>query len=159
MECLDKNMLKVSYKEVSHEDCRWGRWANVEKQLGEIRTDKGAIRRDLNQIRTFYEAGEDVMWVTFHGDHLWFNAFPSDSEGAITRQTGWMVEADRDGDGIVRTEDLEQLDALEVFTAERGYNLAGAPPLDSALDWVRAQLATQGHYQGEGECDWAPDTN
>jgi hypothetical protein len=95
--------------------------------------------------------------VTIHGDHLWFNSFPTGSEASIERRAAWLVQADVDGDGRVSTEDLAALDATEVFTTELGYSLDGAPDglvIDSALDFVRAQLATQGHFRGEGECIW-----
>ena len=95
--------------------------------------------------------------ITIHGDHLWFNSFPTGSEGSVERRSAWLVQADTDGDGRVSTEDLAALDATEVFTTELGYSLDGAPPgivIDNALDFVRAQLATQGHFKGEGECIW-----
>jgi hypothetical protein len=95
--------------------------------------------------------------VTIHGDHLWFNSFATGSEASIERRSAWLVAADGDGDGHVSTDDLARLDATEVFTTELGYSLDGAPDgivIDSALDFVRAQLATQGHFRGEGECVW-----
>lgn len=93
--------------------------------------------------------------ITIHGDHLWFNAFPTGGEGTIERRAAWILAADRDGDGVVHTEDLEDLPASEVFKSELGYSLDGAPyVIETALDWARAQLSTQGHFQGEGECIW-----
>jgi hypothetical protein len=93
--------------------------------------------------------------ITIHGDHLWFNSFPTGSEGTVERRTAWLVAADLDKDGKVSTEDLAALDATEVFTTSLGYSLDGAPVvIESALDFVRAQLATQGHFKGEGECIW-----
>lgn len=74
-ECIYKeNTLRFGYREVSHEDCQNGHWDKVEKQLEtEVgRSDRGAISRDLNQIRSFYEAGNNSLWVTFHGNHLWW---------------------------------------------------------------------------------------
>jgi hypothetical protein len=94
--------------------------------------------------------------VTIHGDHLWFNSFPTGSEGSVERRAAWIVQADTDGDGKVSTEDLAALDATEVFTTQLGYSLDGPDEIviDNALDFVRAQLATQGHFMGEGECIW-----
>ena len=95
--------------------------------------------------------------ITIHGDHIWFNSFPTGSEGSVERRSAWLVQADVDGDGRVSTDDLAALDATEVFTTKLGYSLDGAPDgivIDSALDFVRAQLATQGHFRGEGECIW-----
>lgn len=93
--------------------------------------------------------------LTIHGDHIFFNAFPTGSEGSIERIAGWVIDADQDMDSQVNTEDLSAADATEVFTSTRGYSLDGAPiVIENALDYVRAQLATQGHFNGEGECSW-----
>jgi hypothetical protein len=100
-------------------------------------------------------SGTAAATVTLHGDHMFFNAFPTGSEGAIVRRAGWLVEADLDGNGKVEVAELAQADATDLFTRAKGYSLDGAPiPVETALDFVRAQLATQGHYKGEGECIW-----
>jgi len=99
--------------------------------------------------------GSSTATLTIHGDHLFFNTFPSGSEGSIQRLAGWVFQADADADGKVTTEELSQLDATEVFTSTAGYSLDGKPKgleINTALDFVRAQLSTQGHASGEGEC-------
>jgi hypothetical protein len=99
--------------------------------------------------------GTATATITLHGDHLFFNAFPTGTEGTIERLAGWVIAADADGDGQVSTADLAALDATDVFKRDLGYSLDGAPiAIESALDFARAQLATQGHYKGEGECVW-----
>jgi hypothetical protein len=98
-------------------------------------------------------SGTATATITLHGDHMFFNSFPSGTEANIQRMAGYIVDADADRDGHVDDEELAQRDATDAFTRARGYSLDGAPILiDNALDFVRAQLATQGHYQGEGEC-------
>ena len=56
---------------------------------------------------------------------------------------------------LLLPEDLAQIDASVLFTSELGYSL-NVPfegfPIETALDFVRAQLATQGHLNGEGTC-------
>jgi hypothetical protein len=104
--------------------------------------------------------GTTTATVTLHGDHMFFNAFLTGSEANIERLAGYIVEADADTDGHVDNDELAALDATDAFRRELGYSLDGAPTsqdgtpvlIDTALDFVRAQLATQGHYQGEGEC-------
>jgi hypothetical protein len=97
--------------------------------------------------------GSETAIITLHGDHMFFNAFLTGSEANIERLAGYLVEADQDGDGHVDERELTALDATRAFTRARGYSLDGAPLLvDNGFDFVRAQLATQGHYQGEGEC-------
>lgn len=100
--------------------------------------------------------------VTIHGDHVWFAAFPSGAEAIVERRAAWMVGCDVDDDGHVTEAELRATPAAAVFTTTRHYHLAGAPSVDghgitTAWDFVRAQMSTVGHFQGEGECPWAPE--
>ncbi len=104
---------------------------------------------------TVTESGTAVT-ISIHGDHLFFDTFPSGAE-VIERRAQWLANADTDGDDAITAEELMAIDAAALFPSEV-YNLAGAPfPIESAFDYVRAQLATQGHFQGEGECPWSVD--
>jgi hypothetical protein len=99
--------------------------------------------------------GTTTATITLHGDHLFFNAFPAASESSIRRLAGWIVDSDLNADGHVDVAEFERVDASDVFTQARGYSLSGAPiVVDTALDFARAQLASQGHFRGEGECVW-----
>jgi hypothetical protein len=101
------------------------------------------------------ESGSSTATITLHGDHLWFNTLARGDETTVTRYAQWMVDADLagNGDGKVTVEDLATVPAERVFPSAKGYNLSGgAIPVGTALDFVRAQLATQGHLNGEGEC-------
>lgn len=101
------------------------------------------------------EGGQSTSALTLHGDHLWFDSLPTGSEQTVMRRAAWLVQADSDGDGLVRTEDLAAVPAEQVFPSTLGYNLSGSDrPISTALDFVRAQLASQGHLDGEGECVW-----
>lgn len=104
---------------------------------------------------TVTEAGATAA-VTIHGDHMFFDAFPSGAE-VIERRAQWLADADLDGDDLVTSEELTMIDAADLFPSDT-YNLAGSPyPIEDAFDYVRGQLATQGHFQGEGECPWTVD--
>jgi hypothetical protein len=98
---------------------------------------------------------------TIHGDHLFFNGFPIGAEGSVARRAQWMVNADVDADGTVTQADLESIgesDLGQLLPSDPGdgmpgFALGGAPiELHDAWDYVVAQLKTQGHFQGEGEC-------
>lgn len=94
--------------------------------------------------------------ITIHGDHIFFDAFPSGAE-VIARRAQWLADADLDGDDVVTSEELMAIDAAALFPSDT-YSLAGSPyPIEDAFDYVRGQLATQGHFQGEGECPWTVD--
>jgi hypothetical protein len=99
--------------------------------------------------------------ITIHGDHLWFDSFPSGAEAIVERRAQWMVDCDHDHDGHVTEAELRATPAARVLTTTHHYDLAGAPTVDghgiqTAWDFVRAQMSTVGHFQGEGECPWAP---
>lgn len=105
-------------------------------------------------------AGDTSAHVTLHGDHLWFNTFPSGAEGTVERRAQWLADCDADHDGTVTQAELEATSAAAVFTTANRYDLAGSPRVDghgiqTAWDFVRAQMSTLGHFQGEGECPWA----
>jgi hypothetical protein len=91
--------------------------------------------------------------ATLHGDHLFFSAFPTGEE-ALVRRAQWLANADTNGDNAVTRAELEAADAAALFPAP-DYSLTGAPfAINTAWDFVVAQLKTQGHFQGEGECLW-----
>ncbi len=67
----------------------------------------------------------------------------------------WIADSDTNQDGTVTQAELVAIDAAELFTSARMYSLAGAPMvIADAWDFVIAQVTTQGHFQGEGECQW-----
>ncbi len=96
--------------------------------------------------------------VTIHGDHVFFNGFPED-ETQIQRLAGWMwtVGEERDTDGEITRADFEAATNIAKLFPAPTYVLAGSPlEINNAWDFVRAQLGTQGHIFGEGECEWSP---
>lgn len=100
------------------------------------------------------DGGSQTVAISIHGDHLFFNGFPSGAEGGISRYAQWLADCDLDLDGTVTVEELEAipLSDLPQIDEER-YQLGGTTiTLYTVYDYVIAQLKTQGHYQGEGEC-------
>lgn len=92
--------------------------------------------------------------LSLHGDHLFFGGFPEGSEGEVRRYAQWLADCDLDLDGTVTGEELERIPLAELSEFDARFPLGGSPirPLDDVLDYVRSQLSTQGHFQGEGEC-------
>lgn len=99
--------------------------------------------------------------VTLHGDHIFFNGFPEE-EGNVQRLAQWLWDIeDTNDDGVLTRPDFEAAtDVGSLFpTPPRDvYELTGGPISDitNAWDFIRAQLGTQGHIFGEGECEWSP---
>jgi hypothetical protein len=100
-------------------------------------------------------SGTSSAALTIHGDHAFFGGFPQGNEGSIQRRAQWLADCDLDLDGHVTDDELAQIPwtALSEASPER-YPLSGSPvPIETARDFVVAQLKTQGHYEGEGECN------
>jgi len=99
--------------------------------------------------------GMNTAALTLHGDHIFFGGFPQGNEGSITRRAQWLADCDLDLDGEVTQDELAQTPwtALSETSPER-YPLSGSPiAIETALDFAIAELKTQGHYEGEGECN------
>jgi hypothetical protein len=94
----------------------------------------------------------ETIALTIHGDHIFFNGFPTGDEGGVMRLAQWLADCDLDLDGTVTREELEAITPAELpeLDPER-YQLGGAS-FDTMYDYVIAQLKDQGHFQGEGEC-------
>jgi hypothetical protein len=102
------------------------------------------------------EGGTTQATATYHGDHFWFNAFPTGSEGQIDRLAEWLHRADADGNGTVTQAELDAGTAAVLFPSS-DFNLGGSPvPVTSGSTFLKAQAVTVGHFLGEGECDFSP---
>jgi len=103
-------------------------------------------------------ASNSTADITIHGDHIFFNGFPEE-EGNVVRLAQWMWDVeDVNADEVLTKADFEEASNVETLfpSPPNGvYELAGAPidQINNAWDFIRAQLATQGHILGEGECE------
>lgn len=111
---------------------------------------------EIDEVPGFSVAADSntTVAVTIHGDHLFFNGFPEGGEGGIVRLAQWLADCDLDLDGEVTREELESIAPSDLPELDDRYQLGGSPitPLADMWDYVIAQLKTQGHFQGEGEC-------
>lgn len=89
---------------------------------------------------------------TLHGDHWFFSNFTAGVE-LTARRAQYIADADLDGDGETTLDELRSTPAADVF-AVPDYNLAGSlgGPIETAYDYVLAQIRTMGHFQGDGDC-------
>ena len=73
-ECIEeRNIVKLDYKEIDHNLCLAGRWQAVRKDIvKKYKTSNGVTTYHLNQIKYFYEVGQDVLWITFYSHKLWW---------------------------------------------------------------------------------------
>jgi hypothetical protein len=101
--------------------------------------------------------GAQTVAITLHGDHLFFNGFPTGDEGGTVRLAQWLADCDLNVDGVVTREELEQLRPSDLPEMDARFQFGASPieGLETQTLWtyVAAQLKTQGHLQGEGECE------
>lgn len=109
--------------------------------------------------------GVGTAALTLHGDHPFFPSFIEGDE-LVMRRAQWLVNSDTNGDNVVTREELETITGASLVTlfpadldpgtpGNQGYSLTGAVggPITSAFEFLVAQLRTQGHLNGEGECE------
>jgi hypothetical protein len=71
-QCIHDGTLRLGYRELAHDLCEKGRWNEAVMAARSWSKDQGAATRHVNQVRLFYEAAPDTLWVTFHADRLWW---------------------------------------------------------------------------------------
>jgi hypothetical protein len=68
-----RNIIKISYHEISHELCASGKWDEVRKEiLKKMDVSPGVATDHLTQLQCFYKSDEDTLWVTFYNNKLWW---------------------------------------------------------------------------------------
>lgn len=76
-DCIRDGNLRFGYHEIPHQAAVEGRWKEVNVALRGYSSSAGAITRHENQVREFYEAGSDILWITFFSDRLWWCKSPA----------------------------------------------------------------------------------
>ncbi len=72
-ESIKKGIVKLDYRNIMHNDCKEGNWGIIEKQLLKVdKPDYGAAKRHIKQLRYYYESEDDVLWITFWNQKLWW---------------------------------------------------------------------------------------
>ncbi|MGH9461135.1 MAG: hypothetical protein ACRD1X_07945 [Vicinamibacteria bacterium] len=74
-DCLTREQtLRLGYEDVPHDLCLNAAWreATEDFRRGSPAMSGATVTNHMNQVRLFYESGDDVLWVTFFGDLLWW---------------------------------------------------------------------------------------
>ena len=73
-QCIEMaQVLRLGYNEIPHDLCMKRDWEAVRGIFVQERgSDPGSATRHTNQIKAYYEAGNDVLWVTFYNNRLWW---------------------------------------------------------------------------------------
>jgi len=104
-ECINRDStLRLGYESPHHQDCLEGNWDIVrEYWLGERNGNQASATNDIREIRAFYEAPKDDIWITFYRGRLWWcnadAAVIKLDDGTRTRRAidGWSCET-QDGE-------------------------------------------------------------
>jgi len=70
--CLCDGTFRLGYHETPHELCVSGDWHGVQRFWMERRGNAGTAKRDMQQIRIFYEAGAETIFITFYGGLMYW---------------------------------------------------------------------------------------
>lgn len=72
-ECLAyPGKMRAGWNEIDHALCLAGDWEAVRRKYLGIYKAKQAATNKTNQLRSFYESGEDVLWITFFQGYLYW---------------------------------------------------------------------------------------
>jgi hypothetical protein len=72
-QCLSEGTLRFGYHETPDNLCVEGRWENVhEIWLEKRKGNKASASSDIRQIKTFYTAGAETVFITFFGGFLYW---------------------------------------------------------------------------------------
>lgn len=69
---LKKNIIRIGWMHQSLPDINNGDWDKIQKQLEKESTDKGTATRDCRALRMLCTSTNEDIWITFHGNHLWW---------------------------------------------------------------------------------------
>ncbi|MBK7654606.1 MAG: hypothetical protein IPJ18_05205 [Betaproteobacteria bacterium] len=125
LDCIRRDAtLRFGYQEIPHSVCERARqsgdWSEVEAAARAFSKDKGSATRHVNQVREFYEAGEDVLWITFHSDRLWwcfskFGVTGQPGEEKLRRVAGKWSDEDIKGQPLLKGRISGRLLAVQGF--------------------------------------------
>jgi hypothetical protein len=73
-DCIENDQnLRLGYRAVDHQLCINQNWASVHKYFTTEENSKTFVATShSNQIKQFYEEGEDTLWITFYANKLWW---------------------------------------------------------------------------------------
>ncbi len=73
-ECIiESQTLRLGYKEIDHQSCLRKDWPIIYNYYIEVEHRKPFVATNqINQIKQFYEANEETLWVTFYAKKLWW---------------------------------------------------------------------------------------
>lgn len=71
-DCIKDGILRLGFNNPYHDECLKGNFDSIRQWFEGKGKAKGVITAIVNQIRAFYESGEDHLWITFYKRKLWW---------------------------------------------------------------------------------------
>lgn len=73
-EAIEKrNILKIGYTAISHTLCVTEKWNDVKNEIErKMHVSDGVTTYHLTQLKYFYEGDDNVLWITFSNNKLWW---------------------------------------------------------------------------------------
>jgi hypothetical protein len=73
-DCIEKDQtLRLSYGGVDHSLCTNGKWDEVRNYFITVeKVTPGVATSHTNQVKQFYEEGDQTLWLTFYSNKLWW---------------------------------------------------------------------------------------
>ncbi|MCC6217571.1 MAG: hypothetical protein IT376_22120 [Polyangiaceae bacterium] len=116
--------------------------------------DRGTRYRDCVQVLETSEragivvanGGSESVELTIHGDHFFYDDLAAETARVRFQP---IADADADGDGEVTQAELAAVRLVDLPPGTYG---TGAADVDDLGAFIAAQVATLGHFRGEGHC-------
>lgn len=72
-ECIEKNILKIGYNDADHNLCSRNKWQKIKDfYVNKRGFPNGVATFHVNQIKYFYKEDENVLWITFYNNKLYW---------------------------------------------------------------------------------------
>jgi len=79
---LAEAIVPCGFREVAHEPCRTGDWAEVGRQLAASGRTPSGVSQGVRELSDFYHLDDRCLWVTFADGHLWWTFAEADVHAA-----------------------------------------------------------------------------
>ena len=99
--CLADGTLRLGYNEVPHGLAETGSLEDLRAHFRREGFAPQVASGHAKQLRDFYRAGPETLWITFSGGHLWW----ARAEGPVEFLGGSEAEMDARGSRLRRTRD------------------------------------------------------
>lgn len=99
--CVNDGVLGLAFAFIPHELCLAGDWDSVRALFLARGLKPNKASDHVRELRTFYEAGSDAIWITFHDGLLWWGLSAPDvqwREGASLPRQRIVIGGWRSGD-------------------------------------------------------------